>query len=382
MKTRGLTSKKGSLKKSEVILISTMVLIGLNAFISTFFLSNRFETYNLKLEELAVQEARRDQLEVKYKNYDRFEAELKNLGFRKMRMLSELPKEVVQESILYDISETALKNNISLQSIAMGENTNLDYSGEYESISGEEDIDSEYGIGYMNNQDLSLDINGEIDNLYSFIRDIEERNQMISLSNLSINPSYAKKFSGSMTMNYLSCEDGLLENIEFELPEYFGKKNPFKPYNGYSGLSIDVGKSELPDETVPSDFIVHILQYKKDTPAFIMGPFDRLSKEIYSSDFGEASGHITIEEMHGRIRLDYGFGKQLTDFVEFNKGTNITIDIFSRDRYMDGDIQKLKLTIENRTDQKINIRVNDEDEEKPFVELIEIEKELSEPIEI
>ncbi|WP_430882689.1 hypothetical protein [Fusibacter sp. JL216-2] len=360
----GLKTPKKTMKKSEAILILTVILLAINASIGMFYLSGKIEAYTMKKDEVISVEKRYEQLQSKFRGYERLLAISDNLSFRRNRILSSLPDGVFHEDILYDISENADVNSISIDSLLMDEQVGIDQD-RTEQVESVSDTDSNDGFkkGYLSLQTVNIDFSGQIDGIYNFIHDLEKDEQMITLSNLSLTPGFAKKLSGRMTLSFLACEDGLLQKSVIDLPESFGKKNPFRPYKGYSGLSIDAGKANLPDSQKVADFLIQIPEKKAGVPSFIMGPYDQVTKELYSSKSTKTSGYIKITEEGEQIFIKYGFDNNIHKTAMFDKQSDeIIIEIHASDKIEIEEHQQLVLEIQNDSHMSIDFRrVNDPD---------------------
>ncbi|SHH46262.1 hypothetical protein [Tepidibacter thalassicus] len=218
-------------------------------------------------------------------------------------------------------------------------------------------------------------------NIIDFISKLEGYDKKIIINNISISSvnkseeNNENEVKGSISLDFYSLpkihkQDE--EYLKWDFNSGYGKNDPFVPYAGYSEYTS--GK-----KFERNDFIMTVKPISSDLPTVILGrAMDKLGRSyVYADNPGFEDVEFQLIQIGKKYYYKYKTQQESypnnyeSDMIEFNPhGTTVNLNIVSNKRNSEEDNSGVNLSLINKTNLKLNVKIDYEDDKKPRVNIV------------
>lgn len=266
--------------------------------------------------------------------------------------------EIKQENVILRLDRLFENNEISISGVTFSDVTDLVMLEENQ---GSDDKN-------VKKLQMTLGFSSEYENMLSFIDEMQEEPNKISISNLVAVMGEAGIINGTINIEFYAIKNEFTLENEYkwqDLKEY-GKENPFD--------SSKIGGSSNIMANKNYDFLMDLRPTSSDLPTVTL---QKIGDEINTSIFGESNNSIDVKliivKENGKYKYAYQVGAirypESNDFLEFelSEDDSVGLKIFSKSRNSDVDTSGAKITVDNQTNLAVNIYVIGDDKARPRV---------------
>ncbi len=233
---------------------------------------------------------------------------------------------------------------------------------------------------------INLSINGTYSRVKAFIKEIELINKSIILNNISLNQSKGDILSGMLTLDIYALPQMHINDDEDYLSwnyiDDYGKANPFDMSNftldaSMTGRTIDeIGRNDY-------DFNIALSPVTSDLPSVFIGKNEDNDKSyIYEDNKSYINVSFELfkenEKYYYRYKTKYqSYPEEYNKGVEFTpNGESIVLQIDSSQRVGKEDRNGINLNLINKTDKRLVVNVDRDDNYKPRAKIVTIRGDI------
>lgn len=394
---------KISKREKYMLLILIPILIVILYY--NFIYIKQSEALKVKREEATQIEEKYNKIMADIKNLEEKEEELNSLKNKVNDKSKILYPEIIQEKIILEIDKLLKENNIignisfspievapievmTIENSLKQESSLKDLVDKYDNKSSEDrsedgattssetTTNSELTIQQLK---ITITFTSTYENLKSLIKDVENYDRKLTITNMAISSKSDKEISGSFNIEFysvpkLSGEDE--EYLEWTLNDTYGKENLFGSGNATGAYNSTI--EEATEEKDINDFLVMVKSSTSELPTLTIGKSKDDLRETYLTADNEKveEASITFNEVDGKLYYKYNTSKSYypedsSQGREFTtKSENIVIEITSESRVNASDNSGLKLTINNNTNKNVEVVIKNDDKSNPRVSTI------------
>ncbi len=369
-------------KKLLLILLIVAIL-----FLPYFFFiqpsMDKMEEIDKEITELRSVKSQLDQWAV---NAEYYKTEVERMAVEKETIFQKYPSGLSQEASILFIDQTEKTIPISLYQVSFGE----DVAAQITSEADKEQIQAvEEATGDHTDMEVIADttettsLGGGLQGIatssqFTFSAGYEEfkafldyianyRERMVITE---LNADYSVEMQtveGSFKLLQYAIAGETREPVKVMEPNRLqGTSNVFMQAAGNFGEADQAGE--------PADFFLMLSQPEAIMEAKIIGKSGDTSEKTYlvSDDNSEQEVTITFEGDAGTYTASYSIGKKAYegDKITFTKEGAIYFEILSSPRVGSDDKVAAKVSVINKTDVNVNVRVLEDDKEKPRVNIM------------
>lgn len=387
------------------ILLSLLILISYYNFI---YKPQHNKILNLKRERTQYQE-KIDNLNLLIKDMPRKKSNIKILNSKIQDKTSKLYPEIIQEKIIVEIDKLMNDSNIagSLNFTEINnepikndkgedkKNKNQNKNGilyklseEYNTLDGEKKYSTKKAedtkAPILTDEPIeqikaNVNFKGKYEDILKFVKSVDEYTRKIAISNMRMSQNTPNEISGTMTLEFFA-----IPKLDGEDEEYFnwpynnayGKANMFDSSESISLNNSLESTNEL--KTKNYDFVMSLRPINSDLPTVTLGKAMDLERKsyVYADNPKEEKVEMYITEKNNKYYFKYKTSRNSYPInfkdigEEFNpKQKDINFKIYSNKRNSDKDKSTVKLEIYNKTSKTVNIFVEDDDANRPRINI-------------
>ncbi|MEG2353034.1 MAG: hypothetical protein RSB70_00160 [Clostridium sp.] len=383
--------KSRSLTKNEVTLLTAFFVFG-SLYVSINYI------YAPKNEEIAIVQDNLDKRTIYYEailedfnNMDKLKSRVKALEYQLDGIRDQLTTFISQENIVLTLDGMVKESGIKLNNISLGAVENMDVEGYFKTLKGNVEVPPSNedaaakeepkeepkegvppvvkevdNIGKIAKKSVQLDFEGSVSKIYDFLGRIEDNTERIHVTNISLTElenNGKKELSGSITIEYISyagAEDKDTYNLD--VPDYDTKPNLFY---GEGWDDEDISKD------VDSPNFTLTLPASSEEPIIFGAGTSESSKKYLNATAQSVEGKLQIEGKEGTYAYNYGLDSLIiaeeSKFVI--KDDKLLLLINSRSTK--NNTTKIILDIENNSDKELEVKILNNSEYKPLIEIRE-----------
>ncbi len=315
---------------------------------------------------------------------------------------------IIQEKFIEILDEFIVESGIEVLSISF---TDIDYAGLKKEIEKEStnesgeiyDVINKFNNESQNTTDdtnnseerelklknisTTIYIEGTYDNIIKFIKKVEGNDKKIIIKNVNLMTKEDDILSGNIILSFYAVPKLFMQDLEYFEWNYdndYGKENPFIDdikIKDFDDLRDNTSSNEVVNENYDNskiEFGMWTKPISSDLPTIALGEFeDRFqSTYVYADNIGVEDVFINFKKDNDRYLYRYStksesYPKQQGEYKEFNvKDGIIEIKIYSAKRNSSNDVAGAKITIENFTDLKVKVIIKNDDENRPRVNVM------------
>ncbi|WP_145993151.1 hypothetical protein [Tepidibacter mesophilus] len=234
----------------------------------------------------------------------------------------------------------------------------------------------------------TISYKGKYKDIINFLEQIETYDKKILVSSISISKSKENNtdeegivtddnsITGSIALDFYSVpkiHEQDEEYLKWDFDNGYGKDDPFVPFSGYS----EYNKNN--NIVVNNDFIMTVKPISSDLPTVIMGrAMDKLGRSyVYADNQNFENVEFQIVQVDKKYYYKYKTQGEAypqdyeNDMIEFDPhGTTVNLNIISNKRNGPEDNSGINLSLINKTNLKLNVKVDYEDDKNPRVKVV------------
>lgn len=225
---------------------------------------------------------------------------------------------------------------------------------------------------------VTLNFKGIYDELISFIKQVENYDKKIIISNINLAAAEGSGVSGNLILEFYAVPkltDN--DNFKWDYKKPNGKENPF--VGGSSGVTVSQGLNTVvtKKKDIQYDFLMSVSSITSDLPTIMLGKSkDSLRNTyVYADNEGEENVEIYLIQSDGKYFYKYktmgdAYPKDFNTQKEFIPyGKDIKIKIYTNKRNSGTDLAGANIKFFNKSDLTVNIDIEDDDKDKPRVKI-------------
>jgi type IV pilus assembly protein PilO len=283
-----------------------------------------------------------------------------------------LPGYIAQEEMLLTINNFILGSGIKIANIGLTnmEDANLSDIIKKSGISDPAIIEADKYNIFSSSMNLSYE--GTYDQLYSFIKSVENNERYIFVSNISIDRQNATQVSGNMSVSFVGVGGiGINDEYNLEVPEIKDPKNNiFEPYEGYVEAFNPTGEiiKASPIPFSQADFSIVINSYLDNAGKVIMKTANNPDSDLVYNKNSYVTGSFSVSGTDGSYKYAYSIGENYstgTIVLPENRTDKINLIVVSSERRDSFDKVGFSLSITSGADVPVYIYVVNEDDTLP-----------------
>lgn len=238
---------------------------------------------------------------------------------------------------------------------------------------GQED-NSKSNLPKINTMDINISFSGSYENFINFLKEIESCDKEILVSQVNMVSNNTNMLLGNIQLRLFSIPKIHTQDQDFltwDIKGDYGKANPFN-----SSLTVreQLNISNKNDET-EYHFLMSVRPTSSDLPTIILGKADDniRSTYVYADNPNVEDVDIYFYQNNDNYYFKYrtkGFTYP-EDFNQFEQielnNNEIMVKILSTYRNSSQDVSGAIVNIYNDTDKKVNVRIFNDDTERPRV---------------
>jgi type IV pilus assembly protein PilO len=229
---------------------------------------------------------------------------------------------------------------------------------------------------------VTLNFKGTYDELISFIRQVENYDKKIIISNINLAAAEGSGVSGNLILEFYAVPK-LNNNDDFkwDYKKPNGKENPF-----VGGSSEAVSIIKPVEKGISSfDFEMTSKPSSSDLPTVILGKSKDTNRNtyVYGDNDGIEEVKINLVENSGKYYFKYNTSSNV--YPEGNNigeefsptGDSINLIVYPTKRNSKEDLSGVNLKISNGTKKKVFVKILGDDKERPRVSVISEKGEVN-----
>lgn len=233
----------------------------------------------------------------------------------------------------------------------------------------------------------TISYKGKYKDLITFLEHIETYEKKILINNISISKSKKNNtdedgivteensITGSIALDFYSVpkiHEQDEEYLKWDFDNGYGKGNPFVPFSGYHEYNEN-------NRVINNDFIMTVKPISSDLPTVIMGrAMDKLGRSyVYADNQNFEDVEFQLIQVDKKYYYKYktqgeSYPKDYeNNMIEFDPhGTAVNIKIISNKRNSEEDTSGINLSLINKTNLKLNVNIDYEDDKNPRVKVV------------
>lgn len=260
--------------------------------------------------------------------------------------------------------------------------TDLTTPGNKNNSTGNTTVDNEISFANMT---TSLYFTATYEDAISFIKNVEENDKKIIVKNINLVKKEDGILTGNIILSFYAVPKLFIQDIEYLRWNYdndYGKENPFfEETESESSKELSSNPSSPNSgntSTQEIEFGMWVKPISSDLPTVGLGEFNDRSRftYVYADNIGIETVDISFKQENDRYYYRYNtkseaFPKEQQEYREVDvKDDVIEIKIYSAKRNSSNDVAGAKITIENMTDLEVKVIIDDDDKERPRVNII------------
>lgn len=237
----------------------------------------------------------------------------------------------------------------------------------------------------------SINFKGKYEDVITFVKSVDEYTKKLAISTMNISQNSPSEVSGNMTLEFFAIPKLGEEDKEYFKWDYnnsYGKLNMFDSSQSISLSNNLEGINSLKNKNY--DFVMSLRPINSDLPTVTLGRTMDLERKsyVYADSAKEEKVQLYITENKGKYYFKYKTSRNSypSNFQgngeEFElKENSINLKIYSNKRISDQDESTVNLEIYNKTGKTLNVFIEDDDVNKPRVNInansgsVEVKKE-------
>lgn len=289
------------------------------------------------------------------------------------------------------VSEIDMKKQEEKKNDYLIKNLSEEYKGKKkvknDEANNEEQKDKKEDQKETEKMTATISYKGKYKDLIVFLEQIENYDKKILVNNISISKSKENNIdeegivsdknsiTGSIVLDFYAVakiHEQDEEYLKWEFDNGYGKDNPFVPFSGYSEYNEN-------NIAVNNDFIMTVKPISSDLPTVILGrAMDKLGKSyVYADNQNFENIEFQIVQVDKNYYYKYKTQGESyptdyeNDMIQFDPhGTTVKLNIISNKRNSDEDNSGVNLSLINKTNLKLNVKVDYEDNKNPRVKVV------------
>ncbi|WFD11044.1 hypothetical protein [Tepidibacter hydrothermalis] len=400
------------LSTREKIMLIVLGLILIIGGYYKFILSPQLTKLDNMKQDVIDKKAEVERVKVEITENSPVYKEFKIINAKIKSMTKPLFPSINQEKIIVILDDMLEKSKIEGQSISFSdidvnvidvkkeEEKDKDYlikdlSEEYkgkkkvkkDETNNDEQKDPEENTNEIEKMTATISYKGKYKDLIVFLQQIETYDKKILVNNISISKSKQNNIdeegivtdnnsiTGSIALDFYAAakiHEQDEEYLKWDFDNGYGKGDPFVPFSGYSEYNEN-------DIVVNNDFIMTVKPISSDLPTVIMGrAMDKLGRSyVYADNRNFENVEFQIVQVDKKYYYKYktqgeAYPKDYeNDMIQFDPhGTTVNLNIISNKRNSDEDNSGVNLSLINKTNLKLNVKVDYEDVKNPRVKVV------------
>ena len=251
----------------------------------------------------------------------------------------------------------------------------------------EENQDSQENKKETEKMTATIIYKGKYKELITFLDEIEKYDKKILVNNIKISkPKQSdtdeegivndrNSIKGSIALDFYSIpkiHEQDEEYLKWDFDNGYGKDDPFVPFSGYSEYNKN-------NKIVNNDFIMTVKPISSDLPTVILGrAMDKLGRSyVYADNQTFENVEFQLIQVDKKYYYKYKTQREAypkdyeNDMIQFDPhGTTVNLNIISNKRNSDEDNSGVNLSLINKTNLKLNVKVDYEDTKNPRVKVV------------
>ncbi len=366
---------KGGLTTREFLLVVFLIIAVEGYLLYAYILQPAYIQYDSILAEKESKQVILDGLVKDYARKDEMEKEIISLESEIVEMEKQIPSYLSQEEVILFLENLSIKNRVEIQATTFSnaEDIPLKVVGAGNGSAtetAETTQNAEEPESPVTEQLVSVNYVCNYQDLYNFIKDIENNVRKVSVNNIILQKGDDGMMSGQMNLSFISYWNESVGQKPYIMTTdpISGKTDPFKEYTGYSSSGKkSSGSDAAAVATVRPDFYLMINSYLNNSSKTLLMNYYNKGSEAAADTNGIVSGKMTINGQDGNYTYQYNFGDY--DIVEDSptlvKDGKIRMEVLVQPRRSEEDKVGVMMDITNNTDVPFEITVKGDDEGNP-----------------
>jgi type IV pilus assembly protein PilO len=227
----------------------------------------------------------------------------------------------------------------------------------------------------------TINFEGSYENIINFIENIEDFDKKIVIKNLSLSNPDSGPMVGNIVLDFyavprLKNYDYDINYLNWNISNEYGRKNPFEAFSGYVGVNSGDSKNASRKNY---DFIMTVKPITSDLPTIIIGKTkDTAMKTYVYADNGNFE-NVEFEILEEDNKYFYRYKTQSDSWpkeyknnkIEFKpNGKYVKLNIISHKRNGEKDTSGMNLSLINKSNLQLSIKIDYDDRKKSRVNII------------
>ncbi|MCT4595180.1 MAG: hypothetical protein N4A57_13060 [Anaeromicrobium sp.] len=228
---------------------------------------------------------------------------------------------------------------------------------------------------------ITISYEGSYDEIMAFVENIESSPRKIIIKSLILTQLEEGPMAGNIVLDFYGLpkihvqdEDYLNWHIENE----YGKDNPFSVFSGYTSGSTRTNDSPVVKRK-KYEFVMTVKPVTSDIPTVVMGKTDNRNSRSYVHADNPNFENVEFEIIEEEGKYFYKYKTQSESYprdyenskISFTpKGNEIGLNIITHKRNSSEDTSGVNLSLINKSNLKLNVKIDYDDTKKTRVNII------------
>lgn len=224
----------------------------------------------------------------------------------------------------------------------------------------------------------TISFTGNYEGFINFVKNIEDYQNNISIKSMSINKGEEGHVTGNIVLDFyavpkLHQQDD--DYFKWDIKNIYGKDNPFKAFNGYTTSNSKSSRYYRRNY----DFFMTVKPITSDLPTVIIGKSKDTSMKTYVFAENKGFENVEFQIIKEDDKYYYKYKTQTESYpknyddkgIEFKPiRDSIEFYITTYKRNSSNDDTGVNLLVVNKSDLRLNVRIDHEDKKRPRVKIV------------
>lgn len=304
--------------------------------------------------------------------------EVSSIGFTNEEIGTIDIKETEKESEIYYLKQLVEEYHGEFDASSNSEEDSQEKNNE----NRENSDSSEEGLNtQLENMTATINFEGKYEDIIDFIKSIEAFDKKIVVKNLSLSNPEEGSMVGNILLDFyavrkLRPNDQDKNYLKWDIVNEYGRENPFNPFSGYVGADNNDSKSVVREKY---DFIMTVKPVTSDLPSIIIGKTKDTAMRSYVYADNPSFEDVEFQVLQEGDKYYYKYRTKSDSYpkdydgsrVEFKpNGKEIKLNIISHERNSKEDNSGVNLSLINKSNLRLSVKVDYDDDKKPRVNCI------------
>lgn len=224
----------------------------------------------------------------------------------------------------------------------------------------------------------TINFSGKYEDIIDFVKKIEDYDKNISIKSMNINKCEESSIAGNIVLDFYAVpklHDQDADYLKWEIANIYGRENPFKPFSGYTAANSKGSRYFRRNY----DFFMTVKPITSDLPTVIIGKSKDTSMNTYVFADNPEFEDVEFEIIQDGDKYYYKYKTKSESYPENYDGKGIEFKpiadaiefyITTYKRNSENDNTGISLSVVNKSDLRLNVRIDHEDKNRPRVKVV------------